>query len=82
MWHNNTEWRGIMVDFKADKLGAAWVKISSKGNEYLSGKFEYEGKKIPFIAFLKHKKEGQERWPDWEFFHDHPKEDKPPEDVF
>ena len=49
----------------ADKIGALWEKESRKGQSFMSGEIEVNGRKVKIVCFKNtHKEEGDKR-PDW-----------------
>ena len=67
---------------KANKMGAAWVKTSKKGDKFFSGQIEIGGVKTQFVMFKNsYKKEGSKQ-PDWVMYKSEPKTNDPGEDVF
>lgn len=67
---------------KANKMGAAWVKTSKKGDKFFSGQFEIEGVKTQFVMFKNSYKEEGSKQPDWVMYKSEPREGAKEEDVF
>jgi hypothetical protein len=58
-----------------DKIGALWENTTGKGQKYLSGQIEIDGKKIRIVAFKNgYKKE--DKHPDWNIMISRPKEER------
>ena len=53
-----------MADNKSKSIGGLYVKTSAKGNEFLSGFIEVEGKRINIVAFHNAEKKS-ENTPDY-----------------
>ena len=54
-------------------IGALWARTSSKGNRFLSGFIELDGKKYEIIAFANNKN-GNEKRPDFRIFPSEPRQ--------
>ena len=52
-------------------IGAMWARTSQKGNPWLSGIIEVDGKKIEFVAFH-NDKGGVEKRPDYKIYPSEP----------
>ena len=58
-----------------DKIGALWIKTSTKG-EFLSGNIEVDGKKIAIVCFRNTLKKEGEKTPDYNILISKPREEK------
>jgi len=58
-----------------NKIGALWLKESSKGKKYFSGQIELNGEKTQIVVF-KNNKDGVETRPDYQIFKSKPKRDE------
>jgi len=67
---------------KANKIGAAWVKTSKKGDKFFSGQFELGDVKTQFVMFKNSYKEEGSKQPDWVMYKSEPRANDPGEDVF
>jgi uncharacterized protein (DUF736 family) len=57
---------------KQESIGALWINLSQKGEEYLTGIID--GKKV--VAFRNKNKQGKQ--PDWKVYSQKPKDEIPP----
>jgi uncharacterized protein (DUF736 family) len=67
---------------KANKIGAAWVKTSKKGDKFFSGQVEIGGVKTQFVMFKNSYKEEGTKQPDWTIYKSEPMEGAKKEDIF
>jgi uncharacterized protein (DUF736 family) len=66
-----------MAIAKEDELGGLWLRTSSAGNKFMSGRLTLNGESVEVLVFKNNHKQPNERTPDYRVYRSAPREVQP-----